>query len=77
MKKSSPWSQVDWLPQAEPWIRNELERLGTPSTSVAIARELVEEVANCFGGVYFITPMMRYELTVELTRWVRQSSGSR
>lgn len=36
-----------------------------------IAREIAGEVLAYFKGIYFITPFLRYELTVELGQWVR------
>ena len=36
-----------------------------------IAREIAGEVLAHFRGIYFITPFLRYELTVELGSWVR------
>ncbi len=36
-----------------------------------IARELAEEILTCFRGIYYITPMMRYDMTVELARFAR------
>ena len=38
---------------------------------VALARELVAAAAERFNGIYLITPMMRYEMTVELTEYAR------
>ncbi len=38
---------------------------------VAIARELAVEVLTHFPGIYLITPMMRYDLTVALTQSIR------
>lgn len=39
---------------------------------IAVAREMTEEILNLFKGVYLITPMVRYEMTVELSRFVRE-----
>jgi methionine synthase / methylenetetrahydrofolate reductase(NADPH) len=38
---------------------------------LAIARELCDAVLEYFNGIYLITPLMRYDLTVELSRYVR------
>lgn len=38
---------------------------------VEVAKELVDKVLEYFQGVYLITPFMRYEMTTELTRYVR------
>jgi methionine synthase / methylenetetrahydrofolate reductase(NADPH) len=39
-----------------------------------IARELCESVLSCFKGVYLITPLMRFDLTVQLSTFVRQQA---
>ncbi|EEF59462.1 bifunctional homocysteine S-methyltransferase/methylenetetrahydrofolate reductase [Pedosphaera parvula] len=39
---------------------------------LAISRELCDAVLDCFNGIYLITPLMRYDLTVELSRYVRE-----
>ena len=39
---------------------------------LAIAREMAEAVLEHFPGIYLITPLARYDLTVELSRWVRE-----
>lgn len=36
---------------------------------VQIAKELVDEVHHYFNGLYLITPFLRYEMTVELTKY--------
>ncbi|MDQ0901969.1 MULTISPECIES: hypothetical protein [unclassified Paenibacillus] len=36
-----------------------------------IAMELVDTVHQYFKGIYLITPFMRYEMTAELTRYVK------
>ncbi|AZV43802.1 homocysteine methyltransferase [Peribacillus asahii] len=38
---------------------------------VAIARELVDAAMDKFKGIYLITPFLRYEMTAELTRYIR------
>lgn len=44
---------------------------------LAIARELCEAVLACFKGIYLITPLMRYDLTVELSRFVRSVASGK
>ena len=36
-----------------------------------VAREISAEILSRFPGIYFITPFLRYDLTVELNRWMR------
>ena len=38
---------------------------------LAIAREFCDAVLEYFNGIYLITPLLRYDLTVELGRYVR------
>jgi methionine synthase I (cobalamin-dependent)/5,10-methylenetetrahydrofolate reductase len=38
-----------------------------------IAMELVETAQRYFRGIYLITPFMRYEMTVELTRMIKRN----
>jgi 5,10-methylenetetrahydrofolate reductase len=42
---------------------------------LAIARELCDAVLEFFPGIYLITPLLRYDLTVELSRYVREKSA--
>lgn len=42
---------------------------------LAIARELCDTILEYFRGIYLITPLLRYDLTVELSRYVRQKSA--
>lgn len=37
---------------------------------VAIAKELIDAAISYFRGIYLITPMMRYDMTVELVRYI-------
>ncbi|QOY35876.1 bifunctional homocysteine S-methyltransferase/methylenetetrahydrofolate reductase [Anaerobacillus isosaccharinicus] len=36
---------------------------------IQIAKELIDEVHRYFNGLYLITPFLRYEMTVELTKY--------
>jgi homocysteine S-methyltransferase len=42
------------------------------SEGLRIAQELCDAVLNCFHGIYLITPLMRFDLTVQLSQFVRQ-----
>lgn len=39
---------------------------------LAVARALCDEILALFPGVYLITPLLRFDLTVELSRYVRE-----
>jgi homocysteine S-methyltransferase len=41
---------------------------------VAIAREMAESVLEHFQAIYLITPLARYDTTVELSQWVREKT---
>ncbi|CAM3971599.1 bifunctional homocysteine S-methyltransferase/methylenetetrahydrofolate reductase [Alicyclobacillus pomorum] len=40
-----------------------------------IAKTLLNEARNYFNGIYLITPFLRYDLTTELTRHLREQQG--
>ncbi|MDQ6633019.1 MAG: bifunctional homocysteine S-methyltransferase/methylenetetrahydrofolate reductase [Verrucomicrobiota bacterium] len=42
------------------------------AAGLMIARNLCDEVLQYFKGIYLITPLMRYDLTVDLTQHVRE-----
>jgi methionine synthase / methylenetetrahydrofolate reductase(NADPH) len=39
-----------------------------------ISKELIQEARTYFNGLYLITPFLRYDLTVHLTRFIRETS---
>jgi homocysteine S-methyltransferase len=41
---------------------------------LAVAREVTTEILAHFKGIYLITPMVKYEMTAELSRFVRTQS---
>lgn len=42
---------------------------------IAIAKELLDTAMKHFNGIYLMTPFLHYEMTVELTRYVKERSG--
>ncbi|MSU64482.1 MAG: hypothetical protein EXS31_19190 [Pedosphaera sp.] len=46
------------------------------SEGLAVARNLCDAVLEFFSGIYLITPLMRYDLTVELSRYVREKEAA-
>lgn len=40
---------------------------------VRLAKELIDVIAPRFNGIYLMTPMLFYEMTAELTRYVKES----
>jgi homocysteine S-methyltransferase len=45
------------------------------AAGLAVARELCDAVLDQFPGIYLITPLLRYDLTAELSRHVRSRTG--
>ncbi len=41
---------------------------------LAIAKSLIDTAFDLFNGIYLITPFLRYELTVELTRYIKEKT---
>ncbi|MCC7519660.1 MAG: bifunctional homocysteine S-methyltransferase/methylenetetrahydrofolate reductase [Verrucomicrobiae bacterium] len=41
---------------------------------LAVAREIAAEVLAHFGGIYLVTPLVRHELTAELTQAIRKGT---
>jgi len=43
--------------------------------SLAISRTLIDAALGYFNGIYLITPLERYELTVECTRYIHEKTA--
>lgn len=41
-----------------------------------ISNEISSEILSYFKGIYLITPLLRYEMTVELSRWIRSQEST-
>ncbi|MDQ0481630.1 bifunctional homocysteine S-methyltransferase/methylenetetrahydrofolate reductase [Guptibacillus hwajinpoensis] len=41
---------------------------------LAIAKSLIDTAFDLFNGIYLITPFLRYELTVELARYIKEKT---
>ena len=41
---------------------------------IAIAREMIDAAMEYFRGIYLITPLLRYEITVKLTEYTRRQA---
>ena len=39
---------------------------------VAIAKELLDTACEYFNGIYLITPFLRYDMTLQLTDYVKE-----
>lgn len=42
---------------------------------IAITKDLIDVASQLFNGIYLITPFLRYEMTVELTRYANEYSN--
>ncbi|MBC2240767.1 bifunctional homocysteine S-methyltransferase/methylenetetrahydrofolate reductase [Listeria booriae] len=50
----------------------EAEQAGTArEEGMAIAKEIIDAICKHFNGVYIITPFLRYDLSIELTKYVQ------
>lgn len=63
-------------------IRNQMAACGedkekAAQEGLAIAKHLIDIVFDLFNGIYLITPFMRYDLTVELTQYIRNKEAER
>lgn len=59
-------------------IRERLRGKEGPSGNnegLAIARDFCQEVLEHFKGIYLITPLMRFDLTADLSRFIREKVG--
>jgi methionine synthase / methylenetetrahydrofolate reductase(NADPH) len=43
---------------------------------VQICKELLDEAVKHYNGIYLITPFNYFEMTVELTRYVHEITGT-
>lgn len=51
-------------------------RARATAESIAISKELIDVAIEHFHGVYLITPFMRYDITAELTRYIREKTNT-
>src|SRR5699024_9553999 len=45
--------------------------------SIAICKELIDTATEHFNGIYLITPFMRYDICVELTKYIREKTSEK
>lgn len=55
--------------------RHEHDKKQAMREGITIAKQLIDTALTYFDGIYLITPFMNYEMTVELTEYVREKSG--
>lgn len=48
------------------------DRESAQAEGIAIAEELIDQALKYFHGIYLITPFLRYDITAELTAYVRK-----
>ncbi len=51
------------------------DRAKAEKEGLDIAKELIDEAMKYFNGIYLITPFLRYEMTVELTRYIKEKAS--
>lgn len=57
--------------------RHEHDKEAAMQEGMAISRSLIDAILEYFGGVYIMTPFLRYEQSAELTRYVHEAAGKR
>lgn len=50
-------------------------RAQSTAESIAISKELIDTALEYFKGIYLITPFMRYDICVELVRYIHARTG--
>ncbi|HLR65349.1 MAG TPA: bifunctional homocysteine S-methyltransferase/methylenetetrahydrofolate reductase [Pseudogracilibacillus sp.] len=53
------------------------DREKATAESIAITKELIDVAIEHFNGVYLITPFMRYDITAELTKYIREKTNTK
>ncbi|KHF30465.1 Bifunctional homocysteine S-methyltransferase/5,10-methylenetetrahydrofolate reductase [Anoxybacillus sp. BCO1] len=58
-------------------IRNRMamcanDRVQSTKEGLAIAKALIDAAFDLFQGIYLITPFLRYDMTVELVRYIHE-----
>lgn len=43
---------------------------------IAIAKSLIDAAFDLFNGIYLITPFLRYDMTVELVRYIHEKEAA-
>ncbi|MDG5787830.1 bifunctional homocysteine S-methyltransferase/methylenetetrahydrofolate reductase [Evansella sp. AB-P1] len=52
------------------------DKVASKKEGIAIAKSLIDCALDYFKGIYLITPFMNYEMTVELTEYIREKTGT-
>ncbi|WP_226585542.1 bifunctional homocysteine S-methyltransferase/methylenetetrahydrofolate reductase [Halobacillus litoralis] len=63
-------------------ILERMERAGTDrvkaqAEGISISKSLIDAALDLFNGIYLITPFLRYEMTVELTNYIKEKTAER
>ncbi|WP_100330358.1 bifunctional homocysteine S-methyltransferase/methylenetetrahydrofolate reductase [Bacillus xiapuensis] len=53
----------------------EYDKQAAAREGIQIAKELIETAAQLFNGIYLITPFLRYEMSIELVRYIEELDG--
>ncbi|MDQ0256616.1 homocysteine S-methyltransferase [Evansella vedderi] len=56
--------------------RHQGDKAQSKREGIAIAKNLIDGALNYFKGIYLVTPFMNYEMTVELTEYIREKTGT-
>ncbi|SFK45814.1 homocysteine S-methyltransferase [Halobacillus dabanensis] len=63
-------------------VLEKMELAGTDKTKaqaegIRISKSLIDTALDLFNGIYLITPFLRYDITVELTKYIKEQSAKR
>ncbi|MET3696934.1 homocysteine S-methyltransferase [Bacillus oleivorans] len=53
------------------------DKLKATQEGMAIAKHLIDAAFDLFNGIYLITPFLRYDMTVELTKYIHDKEAQR
>ncbi|MFA9557916.1 bifunctional homocysteine S-methyltransferase/methylenetetrahydrofolate reductase [Evansella sp. AB-rgal1] len=51
------------------------DKVASKQEGIAIAKSLIDGAIEYFNGIYLITPFMNYEMSVELTNYIKEKTG--
>ncbi|MBQ0140292.1 MAG: bifunctional homocysteine S-methyltransferase/methylenetetrahydrofolate reductase [Kurthia sp.] len=53
----------------------DIDKETAQAEGLQIAKELIDTAAELFNGIYLITPFMRYDMSIELIRYINELDG--
>jgi methionine synthase / methylenetetrahydrofolate reductase(NADPH) len=53
------------------------DKIKAQAEGIRISKSLIDAALDLFNGIYLITPFLRYDMTVELTNYIKQQTAQR